>query len=323
MRNNNFDRDRSRDVPVYFICGFLESGKTSFVQETLADPEFDTGMRTLVILCEDGEVECDPSVMRRSPVELRRLEDAERLTSTLLSEWDRRFRPDRVMVEYNGMWMKEKFYAAMPQDWVIQQEFFFAEGGSFMSCNANMRSLVFDKIKGCDLVVFNRFDQSQDVMPYHKIVRAINRGCTIIYEGRDGSLRYDEIQDPLPFDKQAPVIHIQDRDYAFWYQDLNEEMKSYQGKTVRFKARVALPSDLKAGEFVAGRHMMNCCAADISFAGLIAEGNSTPIQNGEWVELTAGITLKRHRAYGTVGPVLTVKSVEPASPPEEEVATFY
>ena len=42
-------------VPVYLVNGFLESGKTAFIQETLSDPYFSDGGKTLLIACEEGE----------------------------------------------------------------------------------------------------------------------------------------------------------------------------------------------------------------------------------------------------------------------------
>ena len=221
------------------------------------------------------------------------------------------------------MWMQKTFVQAMPEDWIIQQKFFFADARTFQNFNANMRSLVFDKIKNSDLVIFNRYDRANDIMPYHKIVRAINRACSIVYEDPDGGMRYDEIEDPLPFDKNAAVINIEDRDYALWYQDMGEDMHSYDGKTVRFKAQVSMPPEIGSGAMIVGRHMMNCCAADIQFAGLIAVKNTAPVSNGDWITLTATIKIKRNAVYQGPGPVLTVREVEPAEPPEEKVATFY
>ena len=49
------------DMPVYLFTGFLESGKTSFIDETLADKRFNNGQRTLLLVCEEGEAEYDES----------------------------------------------------------------------------------------------------------------------------------------------------------------------------------------------------------------------------------------------------------------------
>ena len=39
------------EVPVYLFTGFLESGKTTFIQETLEDTRFNNGDMTLLLLC--------------------------------------------------------------------------------------------------------------------------------------------------------------------------------------------------------------------------------------------------------------------------------
>ncbi|MBQ9412878.1 MAG: GTPase [Oscillospiraceae bacterium] len=324
MAGNN---DQAReDVPVYLFTGFLDAGKTKFIQETLEDRRFDTGERTLLLVCEEGEEEYDLNRLKRgkNTTTLHLAEDEADLTPFLLNRLQDEIKPQRVVVEYNGMWMLDSLFQVMPPSWVVYQEFTFMDARSFMSYNANMRQLVFDKLKSCDLVVFNHFDHSDDVMPYHRIVRAANRGCSIAYEDETGKVNYDEIEDPLPFDKDAPVIDIADRDYALWYRDLSEELKSYDGKTVHFKAQLAEAPGLEAGTVVVGREMMNCCAADISFAGLIATKNPRgDIRGGDWVDLTASIKIRRHPGYSRPGPVLTVREIAPAEPPEDPVATFY
>ena len=313
-----------QEVPVYLFTGFLEGGKTRFIQESLQDKGFDSGERTLLLVCEEGELEYAPEKFR-GRVEILNLDDENALTPAYLAELDRSRRPERVLVEYNGMWMLDTLYRALPGHWSVFQEFCFAEAGSFLNYNANMRQLVYDKLKSCDLVVFNRFDRSQDVMPWHKIVRAANRACDIAYEDLRGKVRYDEIIDPLPFDKNAPVIEVGDRDYALWYRDLVEDMRSYNGKTVRFKAQSGVGYGLRAGEILVGRPLMNCCAADVAFAGLVAQGNKqTPeVKLGDWFVLTASVRIARHPGYEKLGPVLRILDLQPAPPPEDPVASFY
>ena len=50
---------------------------------------------------------------------------------------------------------------------------------------------------------------------------------------KDGpnNIEIDNIEDPLPFfDLTADVIVIEDRDYAVWYSDMNDEEAKYYGK---------------------------------------------------------------------------------------------
>lgn len=311
-------------VPVYLFTGFLESGKTKFIQETLCDTRFDSGERTLLIVCEEGELEYEPEKFYSDDIAVRAVDDEEDFTEELLRQWEDETGCERVMVEWNGMWLLDTLYEAMPQHWAVLQEFMFADARSFLNYNTNMRQLVYDKLKSCELAIFNRFDPAQDIMPFHKIVRGANRSCEIAYEDESGKVRYDDIEDPLPFDIDAPLIEIGDLDYALWYRDLNEELESYDGKTVRFKGQVALSDELPEGTIVIGRQLMTCCADDIQFAGLIAVENPlTDLSGRDWVTLTAEVRVSAHPGYTKPGPVLHVKEIDHCQPPREEVATFY
>ncbi len=322
MQEDIFDMPQV-EVPVYLFTGFLEAGKTKFLQETLEDPRFNSGERTLLIMCEEGMEELSPDTFASPNVFLRYVEDVEELSEENLQCWFLEANAERVLVEYNGMWMLDDFYMNMPPQWAVYQEFMFVDATSFLSYNANMRQLCYDKLKSCELIVFNRFPKDADIMPYHKIVRAANRACDIAYESLDGSVKYDDIVDPLPFNKKAKLIEIADADYALWYRDLNEELDSYHGKVVRFKAQVALSEDLEEDELIVGRQMMTCCADDIAFAGLIATGNSRgDLENGQWLEITASISVEEHPGYDRPGPVLKLKELTSCSAPAETVASF-
>ncbi len=313
-----------REMPVYLFTGFLEAGKTKFIQETLEDKRFCNGERTLLLVCEEGEEEYAPDQFARDGVYIRTLEEQEELTTETLERFARETRAERVVIEYNGMWMLDLLYNAMPQNWMVYQEFMFADAGTFLNYNNNMRQLVYDKLKSCELVVFNRFDRSMDKMDFHKIVRGASRRTDIAYEYAGGRVEYDDIEDPLPFDLEAPVVEIGDEDYALWYRDMSEEPKKYEGKTVRLKCRALRRSKLPSGTFVVGRHVMTCCVQDIQFAALVCQWDKTDsVQDDSWLDLTARINFKYNRAYGKRGPVLTCLSAQPTQPPAQDVATFY
>ena len=316
--------NQNQDLPVYLFTGFLDAGKTRFIQETLEDERFHKGERTLLLLCEEGEEEYDPERFCAPNVFQRVIDDEADFTPENLSKLQREVLPERVIVEYNGMWMLDTLYQNLPEGWIVAQEFLFADAQTFQTYNANMRQLVVDKLKSAELVVFNRYNAEMDRMALHKIVRGVSRRSDIAYEFADGNVEYDDIEDPLPFDINAPVIEIDDRDYAIWYRDMSEETKKYSGKTVRFKGRCLQRSNLPKHSFIIGRHVMTCCVEDIQFAGLVVNwDDAQTVENDSWAVITAKLDLKYHRAYGSKGPVLTLVSLEPAEKPEEPVATFY
>ena len=314
----------AKEIPVYLFTGFLEAGKTKFIQESMEDPRVNNGDRTLILLCEEGIEEYDPSAFASQNVWIEPIENEEDLEPQMLQRMLDAHRCVRVIVEYNGMWMLDTLFRQMPQNWIIAQEYLFCDAGTFVSYNANMRQFVYDKLKTCELVVFNRCRDDIDRMALHKIVRAVTRRADIAYEKPDGTVEYDEIEDPLPFDLNAPVVDIADRDYALFYSDLSDDFRKYGGKTLRYKGMVVKSPKLASDSFIFGRQIMTCCANDIQFTGLAATWpQAETLARGEWVVITANVSIKWHKAYGKKGPVLTVTHLEHVDAPEEPVATFY
>ncbi len=311
-------------IPVYAFTGFLDSGKTKFIQETLEDPRFNAGERTLVLIFEEGEEEYDLSAYPHKNVYLETL-DQQTVTEAQLTALEKKYRAERVVAELNGMQLVADLYNRFPRNWVIAQEVMFADATTFNAYNSNMRNLVMDKLMGAQMVVFNRLTPGEDTMPLHKLARAANRRIDILYDYTDGTTKFDDVQDPLPFDINAPVIQIKDEDYALWYRDVTEEPEKYVGKTVCFKAQVAMLRRQKEGMFAPGRFVMTCCVEDIQFCGIPCRyADSKSLASRAWVQVTAKVSAEKHPLYkGDVGPVLTaievVKDVPAADP---DVATF-
>ena len=311
------------NIPVYLFTGFLESGKTKFIQETLEDKRFHKNERTLVLVCEEGVEEYDASRIPTKNILFEVIDEESDLSEQRLSEAANKIKATRVLIEYNGMWQLQNLYDAMPEGWLIYQQMLFFDSTTFQSYNANIRSLVVDKITDADMVVFNRMPLGSDQMPLHQAVRALSRGAEIAYEYSNGKVVYDDIIDPLPFDIDAPVIEIEDNDYALWYRDCTEEMMKYDGKTIKFKGLVATNKSFDDKTFAAGRHIMTCCVEDITYSGVICTCEKPHgLKAGEWIMLTAKISIEFNKLYKGKGPILKVISVSKTTPPDQPVATF-
>ena len=313
-----------QQIPVYVFTGFLDSGKTKFIQETFEDERFNAGERTLLLVLEEGEEEYDFSTYPHQNVFLE-VVNQETVTTKELASLAKKHKVERVVAELNGMQQVGDLYMRFPEDWVVAQEVMFADTTTFMAYNANMRNLVMDKLVGAQMVVFNRLEKGADVMPFHKIARAANRKIDILYDYTDGTTEFDEIEDPLPFDINAPIIEVKDEDYAIWYRDVTEEPEKYDGKTVHFKAQVAMLRRDKDNMFAPGRFVMTCCVDDIQFCGIPCRyDRSRELESRSWVMVTAKIKAEKHRLYkGDIGPVLTaIEVVKGATPADPDVAEF-
>ena len=310
-------------IPVYAFTGFLDSGKTKFIQETLEDPRFNAGERTLLLVFEEGEEEYDFSAYPHQNVYLEVL-DQQTVTTGELKALAKKHKAQRVVAELNGMQLVGDLYSRFPEEWIVAQEVMFADSTTIMAYNANMRNLVMDKLMGGQMVVFNRLEPGADTTELHKLVRAANRRMDILYDYLDGTTAFDDVEDPLPFDINAPIITIADEDYALWYRDVTEEPQKYHGKTVSFKGQVAMLRREREHMFAPGRFVMTCCVDDIQFCGVPCRyEKSRQLKSRSWVTVTATISAEKHDLYGgELGPVLTAIEVVPAEPAKQDVATF-
>ena len=311
-------------LPIYLFTGFLEGGKTSIIQESLNDQNFNSGEKTLVLMCEEGLEELDATQFWGQNVKIQFIEDESWITKENLEGLVKGHKVDRIIIEYNGMWQLKTLYDHMPDNWAIYQNMMFADANTFISYNNNLRQLTVDKLLDAEMIVLNRASDKVDKSEIHKIVRGITRRAAIVYDYPDGHVEYDEIEDPLPFDIHAPMIEIADEDYALWYRDLSEEMNKYHGKKVKFKGIVATDERLPKNAVIIGRHVMTCCADDIQYSGLICVfKNESKLKTRDWITVKGTIKIESHNLYRQPGPVLYVESTEFSVPPKQEVATFY
>ena len=323
----------ARQIPVYLFVGQLESGKTKFIQETMEDPQFDSGDKTLLLVCEEGEEEYDPDRFAFGGVHVAQLEDKSELTRENLTALEQKSGCGRVIIEYNGMWLVQDLYDALPDNWLIYQCLATADGTTLKTYAGDnaMRGLLLDKLRGSELLVVNRAehlndDESRQLV--HKLVRQASRRCDIAYEFADGSVAYDDIPDPLPFDVNAEVIDIPAEFFGVWYMDCMDDPQKYDGKTVRFLAQVCQTPRAGKNSFVPGRFAMTCCIQDIQFVGFPCKYDGyKALEQRSWITLTAKVNVKYHPIYqgqtpGASGPVLTALAVEPADAPRDDVVMF-
>ena len=318
----------AREIPVYLFVGFLESGKTTFIQETFEDPQFDSGDKTLLLVCEEGEQEYDESKFAFPGTTVAVLADKSELNAQNLARLAKKADAGRVVIEYNGMWLLNDLAAELPPDWVIYQVIATADGTTALTYARDnaMRSLFLDKCARSELIVFNRAEavnNDEARMELHRLVRQASRKCDIAYEFAGGVVAYDDIPDPLPFDVEAPVIEIGPEDFGIWYMDCQDEPQKYAGKTVRFLAQVCQTRRAGKNSFVPGRFAMTCCVQDIQFVGFpCVYDQYKALQQRDWITVTARVNFKFHPIYNGTGPVLTALSVQPAEKPLNDVVTF-
>ncbi len=309
-------------VPVYLINGFLESGKTSFIEFTLSQEYFDNGERTLIILCEEGEVELDEAKWKKHKVDIVTIDSETELTATRIQELNKTYAPDRVLIEYNGMWRMETIYRlALPADWIIYQVVTTVNAMTFDVYLNNMKSMIVEQVVDSDLVIFNRCQAETPLATYRRSIRVNNPRAQVVFENEDGEM--EDAMEELPYDLEADVIEIDDIDFGIFYIDAQDHPENYNGKTVSFKGMVLVSRELGRDAFVPGRHAMTCCADDLAFIGFVSKSKfAKKLKRGDWVKVKATVKYEYSKQYQGEGPVLYAEWIEPTEKPKEEVVYF-
>lgn len=312
-----------REIPVYLFSGFMDSGKSSLIRETLIEEDFGEGGRTLLILCEDGEVEFEESELEKANTTMVMIEEEEAFTSAKLKELQLAYQPDQVFVEYNGTWQMATFLEMdLPRDWVLVQSLATVDATTFEMYLTNMRAMIMEQLFAADVVIINRCNDDTPKGKFRRAIKALNRKAQIAYEREDGTIDENDMEE-LPYDLNQDVIDITDMDYGIWYMDALDDPKKYEGKKVRFLALVYRPEKMKKEVMIPGRFAMTCCVDDITFIGFKCRySKAAEIAHKSWVTVTAEMKHEFALEYKGKGPVLYALDVQPAEKPEDELVYF-
>lgn len=311
------------NAPVYIVTGFLDSGKTTFIQEMLTDEGFSEGERTLLLCCEEGEVEYDAQMLKDNNTVLFTFEDMDELAGDKLVQLDKEYRPERVIIEYNATWLMETLYSAKkPQNWDLAQVICLVDANTYEIYLKNMRQFMADGLKEADLVIFNRSNDETPKSSYRRSVLGLNNTVRLFFENVDGTTDDGVSDEDLPYDVKADIVEIGDMDFGIFYLDALEHPDRYDGKTIRARGRAFRMEDMPKNCYVFGRHVMTCCADDIGGIGFLCQYRDNPPATNDWIYLTAKVEAAFSPMHGCDAIVLIEEKAAPAQAPEEELVYF-
>ena len=314
-------KQQIEDVIGLDASGAVEtSGKTGFINGILRDG-FAEEDRTLLICCEEGELEYDPRVLGN--VFTYTVDEQSQLTPELFKKLEKQYRPKQVIIEYNGMWMIEPLYRdGLPANWILYQIMCLVDARSFEMYVKNMGQLMMEKISNADMLIFNHCNEELRAQLRSRNLRMVNRRADIYLENEDGTSEEYVTPEMSPFDLSDGHLDVPDDDYGVWYVDMMDNPDRYDGVTVRYKAVMCHSKKFK-GVHCPGRFAMVCCENDMQFLALVAKGEGLEkFKNRQWVEITATVKKEANDAYQGEGPVLYVTAIAPCEKPKEEVVSF-
>lgn len=274
----------------------------------------------MILLCEEGEIEYDEALLKRSRAVIEVIEEEEDFNPTHLTELEKKHKPDRIIIEYNGMWNFKNM--KLPWYWKVEQQITTIDGSTFPMYYTNMRSLLAEMIRKSEMIIFNRCDGIEDLNSYKRNIKAVNPSADVIFEDSNGEI--DEIfEEDLPYDLNQDVIELDNEGYGIWYLDSMDHLERYIGKKIQFVAMVLKPEHFPQNYFVPGRMAMTCCADDMAFLGYACEfAGAGALKQKEWVKVTATVSKEYWADYKGEGPILHAVSVEKTKAPKEEIISF-
>ena len=296
------------DIPVYLIAGFLDAGKTSFINGILRDG-FAAEDRTLLLRCEEGETDYDPHVLSN--------------VFTYTIDEPEQYRPKQVIIEYNGMWSIEPLYReGLPANWILYQIMCLVDANTFEMYVKNMGQLMMEKITNADMLIFNRCNEELRKQLRSRNLRMVNRRADIYLENTDGTSEEYVTPEMSPFDLSSGKLDVPDNDYGIWYVDMMDNPDRYQGVEVSFKAIMCHSKKFK-GVHCPGRFAMVCCDKDMQFLALVCRGEGLEsFKDKQWVKIHATVKKEKCDAYQGEGPVLYVTDIAATTKPDPELVSF-
>ena len=306
---------------VYFVNGFLEAGKTTFIKELTSRESFRIPGKTLIILCEEGDLEYDGSELAVANAVLEVVEEEKDFNEENLSAIEGKHRPDRVIVEFNGMWNRKAL--EFPRHWHDIMEIAIIDASTFKLYADNMRTILAEQVRKAELVVFYKADEVRDQLAmYARNIKGINNLVAYVFRGAEGDIILDPDEN-LPYDINCDHLELDEVGFVVMCMDSLERYELYEGKNVHFTAQAHKMKDGGDLQFIAGRQIITCCAADLSFKGIICGyPKAYEIENKAWVEITGIIKVVFDKELDREIPVCRVLGLKKSVPPNEEFVSL-
>ena len=305
------DQIEDNEIPVFLINGFLDSGKTSFINYTVSEDYFHIDGNTLLICSEEGETQYDAKILKREHTFLYTIDDEDQLTKEFIAELCEKHSCERVVIELNGMW--DPIEVELPENFLLYQQITVMNGESLTTYLNNMKALMGPMLRNTELLLINRCDDisEETLLSWKRQLRPmLMQGAMIVMENKYGEVPLDTIPEDLPYDVNTDDIIIEPENYGIWFIDCRDYPERYEGKKITFTAQVMKHPEFPKDCFVPGRMAMTCCEADMAFLGYMAHYDKiSAFADESWIRLTARMEMKELPQYEGEGPFLEVLKI--------------
>ena len=304
---------------IYFVNGFLEAGKTTFVKELLSQDYFDTGEKTLVLLCEDGSEEYTDDFCKEHHLKVEMIEDEEEFTEEKLKEVEEKTNPERIIIEFNGMWNPEHKLDYWSGEQIMM--IVIIDASTFKLYLNNMKPYVKQQITNAYMTVFRSCDGKENrLASYRRSIRALNPQTNFVFKNKDGEMN-PRLDEDLPYNIQANRIDLTEESFGTFYVDAMEYVTRYKDKIVSFTGKIFKK---RKNTLLIGRKALTCCSEDLTMFAFICDARDVGEFNEyEWVRVDGQVKAEYFEKLQASIPVIQIIWIEKCQKPDQEVVEIY
>ncbi len=310
-------------TPVFIVTGFLESGKTTLVKDTLMEQDWMEDGLTVLIACEEGEEEYEDEYLEAKNMVVVPVEDFSELNTVFFKRIEKEHHPVQIIIEYNGTWkLQDLLNLRFPRSLELAGIYSTVDGSTLDVYMMNMRQMLLEQLSESQLIIVNRCGEGMDRSAFRRALKLQNPMAQVIFESLDGEI-IEPTEEDLPFDLKADPIVVDDIDFGVWYVDAYDHPEHYLHKRISFLAQVFRPNGLEKDMFVPVRKIMTCCEADTRFYGYPCHvQKNISLKRHMWAKMVVRFETEFNPEAGEPTPVLYLEDLVPAKKPEIEVVSM-
>lgn len=295
-------------IKTQLVYGFLDAGKTTYIQDLVTHDFFYKDGSTLILCFEEGEAEYDEALLSKFRTSVCFYDGKEEIQAFCRTAIEK-YNPSRIFVEMNSM--TDGLRESLPDEMNVVYSTALFAWDTLNLYITNLKQYIVKMVRDSNQVIFRDCPSKDLLKPYTALFRSLNPKAS--YLRRDPMGYHEKAFDLfLPYSLEETELKISDKDFIWLFIDSLDHPEHYDGK------RIIFTDPLYIENMRVGRTVMTCCMADLQFMNFPLTGS--PFPDG-WIMLTAEAILKGD-SFGNKKIYLSPLTVEAAVPPKDLIMSI-
>ena len=303
--------ESGKRIETRLVYGFLDAGKTTYIQDCVKDDRFFKYGSTLILCFERGVSRYDEAILAEKKTAAAYFKGGD--IKAFCMDSIRQYRPDRIYVEMNTMIqeLKDRFPECMNVTFAVTM----IDWATLPIYYVNLLQMLKSMVSESNQITFRGCPSGELLEPYSQSFRLLNPEALYL---RQDPMGYHEKAFGLfmPFSLDDDEIVINKKHYLPFWLDALDHPEHYDGKLLHFTDPVEIRKNGANGRLYCGRVVMTCCMADLQFMSVELECDDRPDEGWACIDALAISTADR---YGQKKIRLIPRTIHHTQAPEEMI----